>query len=249
MDWSALDRHTGKVAMSLSGGKDSTVVLWLLKQAGLLDRVTVYHLNTGDLFPEMLAHIETVRAWCPDFVTIQTDAKGWAAVHGDPSDLVPHSSHPVGQVMGEGRRLANRYDCCFANLMQPLYERIKADGKTLIIRGTRRSDMKKLATEGGQHIDGVEILHPIEDWSDQDVFDFAAREGVPLAAFYSHFRQGPECMTCPAWWHVDSGPYLKAHHPEKFAEYQERVSNVMAEITPCIRNLKAMLAAFEPEHS
>lgn len=51
MDWSALDRHTGKVAMSLSGGKDSTVVLWLLKQAGLLDRVTVYHLNTGDLFP------------------------------------------------------------------------------------------------------------------------------------------------------------------------------------------------------
>lgn len=245
MDWSAIDRHKGRVAVSFSGGKDSTVVLWMMREAGLLDRATVYHLDTGDLFPEMLDHVAEVSNWCPRFVTVQTDARAWAREHGDPTDLLPHSSHLIGQSMREGRKLSARYDCCFANLMGPLYARMKEDGITLTVRGTRRDDMKHVPVADGETLDGMEVLAPLENWTEAKVFAFIAKHEIPIPAFYEHFRQGPECMTCPAWWHVDAGPYLKERHPAAFGAYEGRVNNVMREVAPCLQNLKKLLAAFE----
>ena len=245
MDWSALDRHAGRVAVYFSGGKDSTAVLWMLRQAGLLDRVTAYHGTTLDLFPEMVAHVDTVRAWCPNFVTVESDARAWARQHGDPSDLVPHSSHQIGQGMAEGGKLSSRYDCCVSNLMQPVHDRVTADGNTLAIRGTRRDDMKRLPMASGENIGGLELLLPLEGWTEAQVFDFIAENNIPIPSFYSHFRQGPECMTCPAWWNVDAGPYLRTHHPAKFEEYRDRVATVMREVSPCLANLKQLLAVFD----
>jgi len=242
MDWSALGRHKGRVALSWSGGKDSTVVLWLLREAGLLDQVTVYHQDTGDLFPEMLEHVSECEAWCPRFVTVRSDARQWALENGDPSDLVPHSSHEIGQLMGEGAgKLSRRYDCCSANLMFPIYARIKADGNTLVIRGTRRSDMKRLPVESGATLDGIEVLCPIQEWTEQDVFDFIAKHDVPIPAFYEHFRQGPECATCPAWWGENRATYLRAKHPALYATYCTRMQNVLREIDEPLANLRQLV--------
>ena len=243
MDWSALDRHS-RIAISLSGGKDSTIVLWLLRDAGLLDRVTIYHQDTGDLFPEMVAHVAALKAWCPNFVHLRSDAVAWAAEHGEPSDLVPYSAHDVGQMRHDGARVAHRFDCCGANLMRPLHDRIMADGNTLVIRGTRDVDMPHLPVVSGDVVDGVEYLYPIQTWTDDEVFAFAAANAVPLPALYDFFRQGPECATCPAWWGVDNGPYLRSRHPELYAKYQARMSRVMAEVVPCLRHLMPMLADF-----
>ena len=242
MDWTPLQRHAGRVALGFSGGKDSTILLWMLRHAGLLDRVTVYHLDTGDLLPEMQAHVAALREWCPHFVTVRTDARGWAAEHGEPSDLVPHSSHEFGQLMEEGRKLSARYDCCAANLMAPVFIKVRDDGNTLLIRGTREDDMKRLPARSGDVIDGMEFFYPLQSWTESDVFAFVRRNNIPLPALYDVFKQGPECATCPAWWNEGRAPYLKARHPALFAEYRARMARVVEEVTPCLRHLNEVLA-------
>lgn len=241
IDWTRLREHKGKAALSFSGGKDSTLLAWMLREEGLLGKVTVYFADTGDLFPEMLDHVSEVESWCPAFVTVKTDAPAWARIHGEPSDLVPYSAHPIGQIRGDGARIARRFDCCAANLMAPLHQRIVEDGVTLLIRGTRRSDQPRLPVESGRVVEGIEHFYPIQEWTDADVFAFAKKYDVSLCSFYEHFRQGPECATCPAWWGVDNGPYLKANHPALFDIYQERVSRVMREIVPVMRDMQTML--------
>ena len=244
MDWSRLDHHD-RIAVSFSGGKDSTLVLWLLREAGLLDRVTVYHQDTGDLFPEVVAHVAAVAAWCKSFIHLRSDARGWATIHGEPSDLVPYSAHPIGQARHDGGRVAHRFDCCAANLMMPLHERVLGDGNTLVIRGTRDVDMPHLPVVSGDVVDGVEYLYPIQAWTDDEVFAFIAAHKIPLPSLYDHFRQGPECATCPAWWNVDNGPYLRARHPGLHAEYEARMSRVVGEVVPCLRHLMPMLDGFK----
>lgn len=230
-DFSALDGHDA-VALGFSGGKDSTAVLTMLREAGLLDRVTVYHLDTGDLLPEMVAHVARMVQGLPRYEHIQTDVRGWQWQHGLPSDLVPHTQHWIGQQMGEGRgtRLVGRYDCCWANLMAPFFDRIAEDGNTLLIRGTKRADMARLPARTGDMARGVELLYPLEDWSHDDVRAYLAARGVDLPAMYGRMVNAPECARCTAWWGEGRGAYLAEAYPELHRDYAARMRAVMAEI-------------------
>ena len=233
-----LARHA-RVALSFSGGKDSLACVWLLRP--WLDRITLYHLDTGDLLPEVAETVDAVRAMAPRFVTIRRDVAGWIAAHGLPSDLVPHGSHPVGQAMAEGSRLVHRYRCCGENLMIPLWERIRADGATLLIRGSKRADMTRLPMASGEVADGIELLLPLQEWSNAAVLDYLAAEGAPVSGLYRHFTNAPECATCPAWWGEKRAAYLRGRHPALFARYQARMAAVMDEIGPVAANLAAEL--------
>lgn len=242
MDFTPLDRHTGRIALSFSGGKDSTAVVYLLRDR--LPEMTVYHVDTGDLLPEMVEVVEQVRAMCPCFVTIRTDPNAWMARNGMPSDLVPHSSHWVGEQMGEGRRrLVPRYDCCYRNLMRPLYDRIHADGNTLLIRGTKAVDMKRLPlASGAVSEDGIELFYPIQGWSNEQVFTFLRDQDAPISRVYDHFENAPECATCPAWWNEKRMPYLRARHPHLADQYKARLDAIAAEVLPSIGALASEMS-------
>jgi 3'-phosphoadenosine 5'-phosphosulfate sulfotransferase (PAPS reductase)/FAD synthetase len=238
---SPLDRHE-HIALGISGGKDSTAAAWLLRPHW--DRIRFYHLSTGDLLPEVVEVVEELRGILPNLTVVQSDVAGWIVRHGLPSDLVPHSAHFIGQLMAEGPRLTSRYACCAANLMQPLYERIKADGNTLLIRGTKRADMARLPMQSGQVLDGLELLLPLEDWSNADVLAYLREQGAPLAEqAYAHFENLPECATCSAWWSERRAPYLRQHHPALYERYLERMTVVMAAIGPSAQALAAEMRA------
>lgn len=248
MDWTALDRHEGRAAVYFSGGKDSTVVLHMMREAGLLDRVAVFHLRTSDAFPEMVEHVERCREWCPDFRLVETDPIAWAAVHGDPSDLVPHSAHVVGQTMGEGLKISARYDCCFSNLMWPMHRAVLDAGMTLAIRGTRSDEMRRVpVSSGATTVDGLEVLSPIEDWTEAQVWAYTREHAIPVSRLYEHFREGSaaECMTCPAWLNVDAGALLRERHPDAFKRYGVRLRRVAREVAPVVAQLEKALAAFD----
>jgi 3'-phosphoadenosine 5'-phosphosulfate sulfotransferase (PAPS reductase)/FAD synthetase len=240
-DWSALARHE-RVAVNFSGGKDSLAVCHLLREAGLLDRVTIYHNSTGDLLPEVREVVESVKAFAPRFVHIQGDVLGWIAQHGLPSDLVPFHAHEVGQIAGQGAPVASRYDCCYANLMRPLWERVKADGNTLIIRGTRKGDFPRLPVTSGQTAEGCEFLHPIEDWSADDVFAYLRKVGAPICRVYEEGPQSPECARCTAWMNVGTGRYLKRHHPDLYADYKARLTALMGSLAPVLETYRREVA-------
>lgn len=228
IDISPLDRHE-RIALCASGGKDSLAVLYLLRP--YLHRLTVYHISTGDLLPEVDEIVRHVEAMAPNFVRVQTDAMGWIARHGLPTDLMPHSAHPVGQAMGEhGIRLVPRYECCVQNLMQPLWDRIVADGRTLLIRGTKRADMKRLPLASGESDSGVELWLPIEDWSHDDVFAYLRSVGAPICRVYQTTTNSPECARCSAWWGERRAEYLKRYHPDLWRDYSLRMRAVLAEL-------------------
>lgn len=236
-----MERHE-RVAVCFSGGKDSLACVYMLREAGLLDRVTLYHNDTGDLLPEVREIVDHVKGFAARFVHIQGDVLAWQAKNGIPSDLVPYTAHPVAAEVGQQRvKVASRYDCCYANLMLPLWERLQADGVTLVIRGTKDVDFPRLPVRNGQSMSGAEFLHPLEGWSHAQVFDYLRSVGAPICRVYEAGEQSPECARCPAWLSVGQGRYLRKHHPALFAEYRERMALVMSELAAPMAALKAEL--------
>jgi phosphoadenosine phosphosulfate reductase len=236
MDLSPLDRHE-KIALLYSGGKDSRACVELLRDR--LDEIIIYHLDTGDLLPEMRDSVTEVEADTPHFVRISTDVSGWIAANGLPTDLLPFGNHPVGYELGHATaRLVSRYDCCWHNLMWPLFERVRNDGCTLLIRGTKRMDMPRLPAEDGQVIDGVELFYPLQDWTHEQVFAYLALRGVKLPRVYDYVVNSPECARCSAWWGEGRRDYLKKYHPELWAEYDARLQVVIDAIAPSLALLR-----------
>jgi len=235
IDTSILQQHR-KIALSASGGKDSLAVLYLLRDH--LPRITVYHLDTGDLLPEMRESVAHIRSMAPKFVHIHGDVAGWIKKHGMPTDLLPYSAHQIGQMAGQSSiQLVTRYECCFANLMWPVWERVKADGNTLLIRGTKSCDLKKLPAKSGATHDGVEIWLPINDWSHDDVFAYLRSVGAPIPRLYEHMTNSPECARCPAWWGERRASYLRQYYPTLFEDYRKRLHAVAAEIASSVSDL------------
>lgn len=243
IDLSSLDRHD-KIALSFSGGKDSLAVVYLLRAH--LHRLTIYHIDTGDLLPETREIVEHVKAFAPNFVHIQGDVARFITQNGLPTDLLPHSAHPIGQAMGEPRMpLVARYDCCWHNLMLPIFSRILADGNTLLIRGTKRVDMRRLPNGSGD-VDGqIELWYPIQDWSNDEVFAYLREAGAPLSRIYSHVTNSPECARCTAWWGERRAEYLKQYHPKLYQDYRARLDLVAQELVRSVENLRHELAHLE----
>jgi phosphoadenosine phosphosulfate reductase len=243
IDLSPLGQHEN-VALSFSGGKDSLACVYLLRDHR--DRITIYHMDTGDLLPEVREIVAHVKGFWPRFVHIQGDVLSWIAKYGLPTDLMPHTSHPLGRAAGASKvPLVPRYDCCFLNLMMPTYQRIKADGNTLLIRGTKSCDMKRLPAASGDSPDGVELWLPIQSWSHAQVFDYLCSVQAPISRIYSHVTNSPECARCSAWWAEDRASYLRKYHPGLFSDYATRLRQVADEVAIPLQNLKHELDACE----
>ena len=233
---SVLNRHE-RIALSFSGGKDSLAVLELMRVH--LHRMTVYHLDTGDLLPEMVEHVARCAETIPNFVRIESHVDRFIDQYGLPTDLLPFSAHPVGQAMGEPKtRLVSRYVCCWNNLMLPLYQRVLDDGNTLLIRGTKQADMVRLPISSGEAIDGVEILYPLQSWTNAEVRAYLAVNGIKLPALYEHFENAPECARCPAWLGEGRAAFLKRFYPELFKDYDARLQLIIDEVAPALANLR-----------
>ena len=197
-------------------------------------------MDTGDLLPEMRESARRVEDFAPNFVRIETNVSGWIDTHGLPTDLLPHSSHPLGAVMGESDvALVPRYECCWHNLMLPAFERVYSDGNTLLIRGTKRVDMRRMPAQSGDILAGrIELWLPLQDWTNEQVFAYLALEKVPLPRVYNYVVNSPECARCSAWWGEGRANYLKRHHPLLWAEYDARLQLVINEIATPLKNLR-----------
>lgn len=237
IDPSILAPHRN-IALHFSGGKDSLAVAHMLRPWWAL--ITFYHLDAGDLLPEVREVVAYMRRQVPRFVTISTDSSAWAKANGLPSDLVPTSTTPFGRMIGMSeRRIVDRFECCAQNLWLPMHDRMHADGITLVIRGTKRCDTRKMAAENGNRSAGYQIWLPIEDWSHEQVFAYLRENDLPICRVYDDAVNAPECATCSAWWTEGRAAYLAKHHPELAAVYQEKLAAVAAEVAPAWASLQA----------
>lgn len=232
---SPLDHHA-RIALQFSGGKDSLAVANLLRPHW--DRLVFYHVDTGDLLPEVREIVDRTSRAVPHFRRIDSDVRGWTARVGLPSDLVPTTGTAAGNLIGlSDRRIVDRFDCCASNIMAPMHFKMIEDGITLVIRGTKRADFKRMPAENGPTGYGYDLWLPILEWSHDDVFAYLKEVGAPICRVYEHRVQAPECATCPAWWNEGRAAYLKKHHPDLFRVYRERLQAVRDEILPVLETL------------
>jgi phosphoadenosine phosphosulfate reductase len=230
MEFDAIfDRHE-RIAFQCSGGRDSLAALYLLRP--YWDRMVVYWLNTGDPFPETRETMQLVALQVPHFVEIAGRQPEVIDLFGLPSDIVPASRTPLGVlVTGQPAQiLQDRYACCARSMMEPVQQRMVADGITLIIRGQRDSDRLKSPLRSGCVVDGIELLFPIEDWSTAQVMDYLRTNNVPIPRFYQMLESAPDCMTCSAWWENGVAKYLKQYHPDAHAVVQQRLDSINAAV-------------------
>ena len=214
-----------RIALQVSTGRDSLACLYLLRDAGLLDRITVYWVNTGNAFPETLEIAAKVRELVPHFVEIEGRQPEVIAAFGIPTDILSRNCTPIGVMCGQSAvRMQDTYSCCGRVIMQPLHERMLADGVTLIIRGQRADDSHKAPVVSGEWENGIQYLFPIENWSDEDVDAYLAKVGAPRHACYDYgMSSTPDCMTCSGWWSDGRALFLKERHPEAYDEYMRRL--------------------------
>lgn len=225
----AFERHD-KVGFQFSGGRDSTAALYLMRD--YWSRMTIYHVDTGDQFPETQVVVRAVEADCGPITRLTTDVQAFRAAVGMPSDLVPVDNTDIGRmVSGRKVKLVGRYECCAQNLMIPMHRRILADGVTLIVRGQRNDEYAVQPMRSGEVEHGIEVLYPIETWTGPQVSDYLTSNGLPIAPYYERgARRAPECMGCTAWWDEGRAQYMRDHHPEAFGRYRDSMKVIKIEI-------------------
>lgn len=227
-------RHRGHIGFQFSGGRDSTAALYLLRDRWA--EMTVYHLDTGDQFPETQEVVRRVRADVEAaggrFEVIETDVRARREAVGYPSDLVPVDNTTFGRlVSGESLRITSRYECCAGALMDPMHERMVADGITLLVRGQRDDEYARPPMRSGDVADGFEVFYPLQDWTADQVQAFLEERGLPVAPFYrAGMRRAPECMGCTAWWDEGRADYLRVHHPQEHAVLLQRLADIRAAV-------------------
>lgn len=239
-----LARHQ-RVALQFSGGKDSMAVLYLLRP--WLERITVYHLRTGDQLLATDLAVESCRKWIPNFRLIESNSVAWRALHGWPSDLVPTFSTWMGRSMGHSQvAISDRFQCCASNVMLPMAVRMGADKMTLLIRGTKAYDLPMLPARSGAKDLDFEIFLPIEDWTDAEVFRFLHKVEAPYLPIYNYCSTNTDCKTCTAYLEEEHWRYLQKDEPEAAEVIRKRLLVMEEEID---RQLGPLRKAFYHDQS
>lgn len=209
-----LDRHP-YAALQFSGGKDSLACLYLLRP--WWDRITVYWCNPGDPPPELLVLMDQVMQMVPNFAELPGQRQVVEAEFGWPANVVPALNEKFAhQNLANARSpmLQSPLHCCYRAMMLPMHQAMIERGETLVIRGQRKAEQLRAKTNSGVKADEYELLFPIEDWSDNEVYEFIGRSGAPLLPSYRASTHGMDCLTCTGMHVQEHLPYLKERHPE-----------------------------------
>jgi 3'-phosphoadenosine 5'-phosphosulfate sulfotransferase (PAPS reductase)/FAD synthetase len=219
-----LDQHDN-IALCLSGGKDSLVVLDIMKE--YLHKITVIWCNTGSAFPETLKQMEHIKSIVPNFVEAISDNKADIAEHGMPSDIMPYQSsfeHTL-YTSEDNTRLRPFYECCRNNIWEPMHNKILELGCTLVIKGQKNSDTKRAPINSGEWFQGIQYFFPLQFMTDKDVYDYINDNSIDLPDYYSHTDSSLDCWNCTAYLFESVGKleYMKLKHKPL---YDEVISNI-----------------------
>lgn len=182
------------LCMLWSMGKDSTVLLWLVRKAFFGHcPIPLVHIDTSYKIPEMIEYRDrTAREW------------GLNLVVGQNSAALADGMHPT----------RGTFTCCSALKTEALRQVLAERGYTGVIVGVRSDeegtrakeryfsprdsnndwdfkdqppelwDQFKTRFEPGTHL----RIHPLLDWSEINIWEYIEREAIPVIPLY--FEQG-----------------------------------------------------------
>jgi len=218
-----LNKHKN-IVLQFSGGKDSLATLFVCEP--WWDKITVVWVNTGAAMQETKDVWEKVKKLVPHVFELITNQPNQVAEMGYPVDVLPLLSHPIFNK--DSVRVQPFYDCCSANMWMPMQALMQHMKPTLIIRGQKNVDKMKGPVRSGKVIDGVEYLHPIEDWTDERVFEYLKMTPIGVPPHYEFMGTSLDCWSCTAYLQENKGKltYLKKFEPGMYEEVRRRLIRV-----------------------
>ncbi len=171
-----------QVRVAWTGGKDSTVALYVWKM--LVDHyglgpARVINLDTGCKFPEIIAFRDRLVAeWELDLYVAEPK--------------INIASYPLAQDV---------VTCCRDLKVEPLKRAIRDTGATHLLTGIRRDEHpdrsgRTLIEERNDppHV----MVNPILDWTETDIWAFHARFDLPYCGLYDLGYRSLGCQPCTA---------------------------------------------------
>lgn len=226
----------GNVYVSFSGGKDSTVLLHLVRQ--YYPDVPAVFSDTGLEFPEIREFVKTVPnvTWLRPAMTfkkviekhgypvISKEQAQWIerARRGDPQvireklyGIRPDGSHSRFCTSAEWRRLFNApfrisAECCNEMKKKPLKKYAHETGRVPII-GTMASESKLreknwLKTGCNAFEAKRPVSMPMSFWLEKDVWEYLRKYQVPYCKIYDMGYERTGCVFCMFGAHLDAEP-------------------------------------------
>ena len=217
-------------AIQFSGGKDSLACLYLYRERW--DTTYVVWLDTGAAYPEMVEYMEKWKQRLPHFIHVKSDQPSNVRERGWPVDVLPVENTLIGKLItgNEGPLMQSHLDCCAANIWVPLYNACRGLGIRYLVKGQRGNDRRKSTSVHGQVVDGIQYLMPIQDWTEEQVFQYLKDVGAELPPGYAEGEKtGRDCWNCTAY--LDDNRKRIYNMPEqKRAEMLRRLAIIDSEI-------------------
>jgi phosphoadenosine phosphosulfate reductase len=206
-------------------GRDSLALLEYLKDKW--DECVVLFVDAGGVMPEIEATAKWVESRVPNYHRLVTNSNGWINVNGMPYDIVPVWNTAYGMAISGNKppAIASSLACCIANIMDPMHEYSKKIGAKKIYRGQRNAEKLKSPLKSGATDGEVEVVFPLEDWSDEDVNSYLKSKNIQLPEWYAYGDKGFDCWWCTGFNAESKGlhRYLKENHADKWEIVSERL--------------------------
>lgn len=188
-----------KNALMFSGGRDSLVMLDILKEQ--LDDIYVIWIDTGASYGDVVEQMERVRASVPHFIRWKSDQPGNIREYGYPVDLLPIRMSAQGLFFAKKEnpplKLQSAYACCYVNIWLPMGDAVRHLGVERVILGQREGE--GLTDRWDRVENGVEYWYPLKSWTTARVMGYLTRKGIPIPAYYQQEDHSRDCVDCTAY--------------------------------------------------
>jgi len=194
-----IEFNKDKLVVAFSGGKDSLVVLHIVRQ--YYPQVAVCFNDTGIEYPETKAFIKQIaKDWDLNLITTSYYKKTfWDCVeqYGFPEKTKSHFKDRGKQYKAK---------CCYYLKEMPMRLAIRENGWLGMFTGTTAVESQKrmfVAHQKGicyhtKHYNLCKI-NPILWWTQEEVWDFIRKENLPYNRLYDIGARRVGCMPCTAY--------------------------------------------------
>lgn len=241
----AIFRRHERAVLAFSGGKEAICLAHMLES--WRDRITLAWVNTGLMAEHMVRFVRAYRdrGWTLEELQSPNVVEHWQTA-GIPAEVFPQANITEGALP----RLQPWAHCCRTIRQEPLNAYLREQsGPLAFINGQRKADVGGATVSGlaSQIPPTVEVVQPLADWSEAQVFAYVAQHGLELPPQYRDgYADSIECIYCPATITAERLSYLQRNYPEALPVVIGEAQRAVAASTQALVGIATLTAQYAP---